>query len=126
MNWADLENKAETQKILSYWQRLGQFRARHMAVGAGVHQQLASEPYTFSRELIGQDKDHKVDDRVVIAVLSDADLKSADQGLTIVTGEVFAEGTLLQDAFTGQKVPVSQGAVYLTQFEDVVLLEQAR
>jgi len=125
MNWADLDNKAETQKILSYWQRLGQFRARHMAVGAGVHQQLASEPYTFSRQFKDQDKDHMVDDRVVIAVLSDADLKSANQGLTIVTGEVFAEGTLLQDAFTGQKVSVHQGAVHLTEFEDVVLLEPA-
>jgi alpha-amylase len=119
MNWADLENKAETQKILKYWQRLGQFRARHMAIGAGVHQQISETPYTFSRTL--KNSDHQ--DRVVVAVLSDADIKLAKEGLRITVGDVFAEGTEVHDAFTGQKYLVTDGGVTLKTFEDVVLLE---
>lgn len=122
MNWSDLENNSETQKILSYWQRLGQFRARHMAIGAGIHQQLASAPYTFSRIL----KNEGVDDRVVVAIPSDEDLTSSAEALTIVTGDVFAEGTEVREAFTGQSLSVTNGAVTLSRFEDVVLLEPAR
>ena len=121
MNWADLESKAETQKILSYWQRLGQFRARHMAIGAGVHQQISEAPYTFSRTL--NDGDHQ--DRVVVTVFSDADIKMAKEGLRILVGDVFAEGIEVHDAFTGQSYIVTDGGVTLKTFEDVVLLEPA-
>ena len=119
MNWDDLENNAQTAKILNYWQRLGQFRARHMAIGAGIHQQISQAPYTFSR--VFNDKRHS--DQVVVAVLSDADIKMAREGLRIDLGGVFAEGTQLRDAFTGQEYSVTDGGVYLTLFEDVILLE---
>ncbi|NBT88230.1 MAG: alpha-amlyase, partial [Flavobacteriaceae bacterium] len=119
MNWDDLENNAQTAKILNYWQRLGQFRARHMAIGAGIHQQISQAPYTFSR--VFNDKDHS--DQVVVAVLSDADIKMAREGLRIDLGGVFAEGTQLRDAFTGQEYSVTDGGVDLTVFEDVILLE---
>jgi len=119
MNWDDLENNAQTAKILNYWQRLGQFRARHMAIGAGIHQQISQAPYTFSR--VFNDKRHS--DQVVVAVLNDADIKMAREGLRIDLGGVFAEGTQLRDAFTGQEYSVTDGGVYLTVFEDVILLE---
>ena len=119
MNWDDLENNAQTAKILNYWQRLGQFRARHMAIGAGIHQQISQAPYTFSR--LFNDKDHS--DQVVVAVLSDADIKMAREGLRIDLGGVFAEGAQLRDAFTGQEYRVTDGGVDLTVFEDVILLE---
>ena len=119
MNWDDLENNAQTAKILNYWQRLGQFRARHMAIGAGIHQQISQVPYTFSR--VFSDKEHS--DQVVVAVLSDADIKMAREGLRIDLGGVFAEGTQLRDAFTGQEYSVTDGGVDLTVFEDVILLE---
>jgi len=119
MNWDDLENNAQTAKILNYWQRLGQFRARHMAIGAGIHQQISQAPYTFSR--VFNDKRHS--DQVVVAVLSDADIKMAREGLRIDLGGIFAEGAQLRDAFTGQEYSVTDGGVYLTLFEDVILLE---
>ena len=119
MNWDDLENNAQTAKILNYWQRLGQFRARHMAIGAGIHQQISQAPYTFSR--VFSDKEHS--DQVVVAVLSDADIKMAREGLRIDLGGVFAEGAQLRDAFTGQEYSVTDGGVDLTVFEDVILLE---
>ena len=58
MNWADIEN-GKAEPILAHWRKLGQFRARHPAIGAGKHKQLSTEPYVFSR-IHG-------DDRVVIA-----------------------------------------------------------
>ena len=58
MNWADIEN-GTAQPVLSHWTKLGQFRARHPAIGAGEHKQLSTKPYVFSRT--------HGDDRVVIA-----------------------------------------------------------
>jgi alpha-amylase len=49
MNWEDVKSNRETQKILLHWQKLGQFRKNHPAVGAGIHKELSSKPYVFSR-----------------------------------------------------------------------------
>ena len=48
MNW-----DAPDAAVLAHWQKLGAFRKRHAAVGAGMHQQLTSPPgtYAFSRKL---------------------------------------------------------------------------
>jgi alpha-amylase len=119
MNWGDLENNPETQNILDYWQTLGQFRASHMALGAGVHHQISKSPFTFSRIL--EDQDHP--DRVVVAVLSDADIKKGSEGLRINVGDVFAQGTEVRDAKTGMTYRVQNNEVRLSTFEDVVLLE---
>ncbi|MBW3695432.1 alpha-amylase [Vibrio sp. T187] len=44
----------EKKKLLEHWQTLGQFRQRHPAIGAGVHQVLAdNDGYVFSRQLDG-------------------------------------------------------------------------
>ncbi|UKA08055.1 alpha-amylase [Photobacterium damselae subsp. damselae] len=46
----------EQQALLQHWQTVGQFRQRHPAVGAGVHQELTQQQgYAFSRQL-GTDK----------------------------------------------------------------------
>ncbi len=48
MNWSSMD-----QATLKHWQKVGQFRRRHIAVGAGDHQQIsaysADTGYTFSR-----------------------------------------------------------------------------
>jgi alpha-amylase len=46
MNWTSID-----ATIHDHWQKLATFRKRHAAVGAGVHQKLASPPgtYAFSR-----------------------------------------------------------------------------
>lgn len=48
MNWSTTD-----ATILDHWRRLGDFRRRHAAVGAGAHQKLASPggTYAFSRTL---------------------------------------------------------------------------
>jgi alpha-amylase len=50
--------------VRDHWARLGRFRHAHPAVGAGVHQMIASSPYTFKRTY---EKDG-VRDRVVVAL----------------------------------------------------------
>ncbi|ABR73693.1 alpha-amylase [Actinobacillus succinogenes] len=56
MNWTDLQKDRSKQALHQHWQKLAQFRQRHQAVGAGVHQTLKSESYfAFSRTL-GEDK----------------------------------------------------------------------
>ncbi|SFP23382.1 alpha-amylase [Pseudomonas borbori] len=54
MNW-DAHNQTEIAALLEHWRTLGQFRARHPAIGAGSHERLSSQPYTFARRL-GDDK----------------------------------------------------------------------
>jgi alpha-amylase len=58
MNWSAIEN-GEVSGILEHWQKLGQFRDRHPAIGAGEHRLISQQPYVFSRT--------NGDDRVVIA-----------------------------------------------------------
>ena len=57
MNWVD-QTRPEIVELLEHWRKLGQFRARHPAIGAGRHQRLSTAPYAFSRV--------NGDDRVVV------------------------------------------------------------
>lgn len=54
MNWA-AHKQPEIAALLEHWRRLGQFRARHPAIGAGSHERLSTRPYAFARTL-GEDK----------------------------------------------------------------------
>jgi alpha-amylase len=48
MNWATTD-----QAILDHWKKLGTFRKKHAAVGAGTHSKLSSPAgtYAFARKL---------------------------------------------------------------------------
>lgn len=49
MNWQDVSGKSAA--TVAHWQKLGQFRARHPAIGMGKHTRLSlSEGYGFIRE----------------------------------------------------------------------------
>lgn len=54
MNWNE-HSDPEIAALIDHWRRIGQFRARHPAIGAGNHRQLSAQPYAFVREL-GEDK----------------------------------------------------------------------
>ncbi|TAA45945.1 alpha-amylase [Corallincola spongiicola] len=56
MNWDQL--KGDRAALVAHWQKVGQFRNNHVAVGAGEHKMLSEQPYAFSRV--------KGDDRVVV------------------------------------------------------------
>lgn len=106
MNWESID-----QDLLSHWRKLGTFRARHVALARGVHEQLQASPYVFSRV------DAATGDRVVVAL-------TPPGPATIPVGSVFKEGERLRDAYTGQVASVSAGQVRL-EAGRVVLLERA-
>ncbi|WP_040280270.1 alpha-amylase family glycosyl hydrolase [Psychroserpens damuponensis] len=114
MNWDAIKNNDSTQRILAHWQKLGQFRNNHPAVGAGTHHMITETPYVFSRSYThGNFKD-----LVVVAM----DLKEYIKTLSVKN--VFEDGTVLHDAYSNQDVTVKNGNIELESEFDIVLLEK--
>lgn len=111
MNWQDLKQK-KTQSLLKHWQKLGQFRQAHRAVGAGTHTQLSASPYIFKREL-GADS---ISDKVIVA-------KKLPIGTKIIeTYGVFKNNEKVRDYYSGQITTVQNGKVtFTTPFEYLLL-----
>lgn len=114
MNWNDIKTNPETQKVLLHWQKLGNFRKKHISIGAGIHQQISASPYVFSRTFT---KDNFTDN-VVIGL----ELTKGTKEISV--GTIFKDGTKLTDAYSGGKVVVSNGKVILNTEFDIVLLEK--
>lgn len=102
MNWSNAD-----AAVLAHWQKLGQFRKRHVALARGAHQKLGDTPYTFSR-VWGADR--------VVAV------PKARGAVTIPVAGVFRDGEKLRDAYSGIDVKVVGGVVSLVA-QGTVLLE---
>ena len=103
MNWG------QNADILSHWQKLGQFRNRHLSVGAGSQTAIASNVYG---RIYNSDK-------VVIAI---------NQSGTVsvpVTG-IFNDGDLVKNAYDGTTATVTSGAVsFSAGANGVILIELA-
>lgn len=108
MNWEAIANDASVQANLFHWQKLGQFRAKHPAVGAGRHKMISESPYSFSRILDN--------DKVVVGL----DLSTGVK--TISVGSVFEEGETLTDDYSGSTAVVSNGSVTIDSPFTIVLL----
>ncbi|MBO3115662.1 alpha-amylase [Winogradskyella sp. DF17] len=111
MKWEDKVNNSE---ILSHWQKLGQFRAKHPAVGAGEHQMLSESPYLFKRTY----KKGDVNDVVAVGL----ELGVGEKALDV--SQVYKDGTALHDAYSNQDVTVVDGKVKINSEFDIVLLEK--
>ena len=116
MNWSELDSLESKQNILKHWQKLGQFRRDHPAVGAGKHRRLAKSPYVFSRTYI--DGDYK--DKVVVGL----DLPKGKKSLWVKG--FFGNGTKLYDTYSETTVEVTNGKVTLDNPYDIALLELAQ
>ncbi len=116
MNWDDVANNETTKAILTHWQKLGQFRANHPAVGAGIHQMITQAPYTFYRSFTKGD----FKDLVVIG------LELPKGSKTIDVSKVFKDDEMLHDAYSHQDLKVVDGKVTLSSDFDMVLLEKKR
>jgi alpha-amylase len=120
MNWDALKSNARVglygaADVRDHWARLGRFRHAHPAVGAGVHQMIASSPYTFKRSY---EKDG-VRDRVVVAL----DLPM-DRAVPISVAGVFGEGQTVRDWYTGKSAVVKDGKVQFDGRATVALIAQ--
>lgn len=115
MNWEELDSLPEKQEVLAHWQKLGQFRNQHPAIGAGRHKRLSSKPYVFSRTYT--DGDYR--DKVVVGL----DLPEGPKSL-YVRG-FFGDGTVLRDAYSDSEATVSGGRVELDTPYPIALLELA-
>jgi alpha-amylase len=120
MNWDELAANAKRGKdgvadIRQHWSRLGLFRRAHIAVGAGVHQMIASQPYTFKRTY---DR-NGVRDRVVVALGV-----PVDQATSVSVQGVFGDGQTVRDYYSGQSAVVKDGKVQLRAGNAVVLIGQ--
>ena len=114
MNWDAVENNLETQKILKHWQKLGQFRVNHPAVGAGVHKMISKSPYVFSRSY----SKGNYNDLVVIGLDLEIGVKELD------VSELFKNGDQLYDAYSQTMVEVIKGKVTIDSSYNLVLLEK--
>lgn len=111
-NIQKLSQEYSSNKVLSVWQKVGQFRLRNPAVGAGA--QFVIGDNSFCR--IYKDSSKKIDNRVVIH-LGDSD--------KINVSKCFADGTVLQDGYSAKEYRVINGSVEIKS-DTVALLEVKR
>jgi alpha-amylase len=100
--------------VLEHWQKVGRFRRAHPAVGAGTHRRMQADPYIFSRTLDTGD----TADRVLVAMGVDAG------SVTLPVFDVFAEGAVLVDAYSGRTATVTGGEISLVTDAGLILLAQ--
>jgi alpha-amylase len=108
MNWT-----SENQAVLSHWQKIGQFRNNHLAVGAGTHTKIADSPYTFSRSY----NKNGIADNVVVVI-------GASGSTAVNVSSLFGDGTQVRDAYTGATTVVNNGtATFTAGSAGVILIE---
>jgi len=111
MNWDAISSDENTKEVLNHWQKLGQFRANHPAVGAGKHQLISNENgVVFSRV--------RNDDQVVIGINLSKGKKE------IAVASIFKNGEKVNDFYSDQILEVKNGKVILESDFDIVLLEK--
>ncbi len=106
MDWDAID-----EEILEHWQKLGQFRNRHIAVGAGVHQaiEVRNAGYAFARSWYGLDS-------VVVVT-------GAQGPLRVPVGQIWADGTVLRDFYSGETAVVENSQVSFTAASGTLLIE---
>ncbi len=114
MNWAAIKSDPKTKAVLTHWQKIGQFRQRHPAVGAGLHQMITEQPYYFYRSF--QNEDFK--DMVIVGL-------DVPKGKKVIdVSKIFEERTMLQDAYSGEKATVENGKITINSDFNIVLIEK--
>lgn len=114
MSWSALET-AEGAAILDHWRRLGRFRQRHPAIGAGEHVELSRAPFVFARTLDEQG----ISDRVLVAHSSEAAFTA------VPAGGMFANGAVVRDAYTEDVCTVKADRVVCNTPRRLALFEAA-
>ncbi|MCA6422179.1 MAG: alpha-amylase [Flavobacterium sp.] len=114
MNWDDIANDSKTKEVLAHWQKLGLFRNNHPAVGAGIHKEISTVPYVFSRKFAK----NNYKDEVVIGL----DLPKGKKEINV--GTIFANGSQVKDAYSGKTAVVKKGKISLETSFTILLIEK--
>ena len=115
MNWEDLNTKPETKAINEHWKKLGQFRSKHFAIGAGKHHLISDDPYTFARVL----EDGEYSDKII------AIIGAPETQTEFIIDGIFEDGTQLRDAYSGQYTIVQDHRISIKPQNGLLLLEEA-
>jgi alpha-amylase len=108
MNWSNINTD-----VFNHWKKLGQFRKKHPAIGAGSHNRIATSPYTFSRSF----SKGFIQDNVVCVI-------GANGSTVVNVGSIFPNGTLLRDFYTNNTAIVTNGTVtFNANSNGVILIE---
>ena len=108
MNWSSIE-EPETKEILTHWQKLGQFRKSHPAIGLGKHKMLQIEPYFFSRSYEG--------DTAIVGL----DLIQ-DKEITIQLPTPWSNVEKWYDSYSNQSISAQNGTLHIKTNQSTVLL----
>jgi alpha-amylase len=114
MNWKDIDNDIKTKEILAHWQKLGQFRKSHPAIGAGKHKMISASPYIFSRDYSNEN----YSDKVVVGL----DLPVGAKEISV--GTIFENGTKVKDVYSEKTATVYNGKITITTPYSILLLEK--
>lgn len=120
MNWDELramqqKNGYTVNDVLIHWQKLGNFRNTHPAVGAGKHQKVSDRPYMFTRTW---EAPTGVTDQVLIGL-------DMPKGQMVVDVSAIAkDGETVRDRYSGVTQEVKGGKVKIDSAYDIVLIEK--
>lgn len=110
---SDFNWDAEDNEVNLHWQKVGQFRRRNVAVGAGVNTSLGSDTY-------GRMYDKNGYQNAVVIRLN----TTAGQTYTVNVGSHFADGAKVMDGYnTATTATVSGGSVTMTASGTILLIE---
>ena len=114
MNWSGTDTA-----LLAHWQKVGQFRNKHVAVGAGSHQQISayssSTGYTFSRSY-----DDGITSDGIIATIG----APKNTNITVDVSSMWSNGTVVTNYYTGATATVQNGkATFNSGAQGTILIE---
>lgn len=108
-----LSTSFSSNETLAHWQKVGQFRFRNVAVGAG--KQTMTSDGSYCRHYVDDAKG--INNSVVIHL---------GNASTVNVGSCFEDGTKVMDGYSGSTGTVSGGSVTLSGTGSLILLEVDR
>ncbi len=114
MNWEELKTNSKNKEVAIHWQKLSDFRKNHPAIGAGIHTQISSTPYVFSRTFVKGN----FNDTVVVGL----DLPLGNKEISV--GTIFKNGNKVKDVYSGKTSIVKNGKVAINSPFQILLLEK--
>jgi len=113
MNWNNMD-----QHVLAHWQKVGQFRNHHIAIGAGKHASVStSNGFAFTRTYSNRAKN--IQDKVAACIGC-----SNNTNVTITVSSIWENGQVVRNAYDGKTATVQNGNVTFNSGDNgTILLE---